>query len=79
MVANNQLHTETARMPFAVASAGGGQAQQFRVQYHPPQNNTWRMYACFRQEDQAQQCVEELETQGYTVRCIQFAALPTAA
>jgi len=79
MVSNIHLHTIAAEQPVAVSCAGGGMPQQYRVQYHPQHQELWRMYASFRTQDEAQQCVEELKERGYAVRVVRYAICPSAA
>lgn len=61
------------------ASCPGGVARQYRVQQHDPRSpSEWRLYASFRDQWHAQQCLEDLQCRGIQARIVAYSSLPTA-
>ena len=64
--------------PLAV-NCPGGLARQYRVQQHDPCSASgWRLYASFREQWHAQQCLEDLQCRGIQARIVAYSSLPTA-
>ena len=57
----------------------GGLARQLRVQYQATSTADWRLYAAFRRRDQAEQCLDQLNRDGYQARMVDYAICPAAA
>lgn len=62
-----------------VASIPGGQARQYRVQFQPPGQQVWRMFACFRKAEPAEGCARDLASRGVLARVVAVRINPTAA
>jgi hypothetical protein len=54
------------------ASVPGGAARQFRVQYQPPSEADWRLYANFSRSDQAEECLSTLRQRGIPARLVKY-------
>ena len=69
-------------LPFhssVAVSSPGGFARQLRVQYQAKSTTDWRLYATFRRRDQAEQCLDRLNRDGYQARMVDYAICPAAA
>ncbi len=62
-----------------VASIPGGPARQYRVQFQPAGQSTWRMFASFQKAEPAQSCASQLQSNGITARVVAIRISPTAA
>lgn len=65
---------------FVSASCPGGMARQFRVQVSSSETpSCWKLVESFRDQAQADRCVERLKDAGQAARIIACGTLPTAA
>jgi hypothetical protein len=70
----NHTHCRTL-----VASVAGGPARQYRVQFLPEGESTWRLFGLFRQRSSAQTCAQDLSDNGIDARIVAVRIYPTAA
>ena len=74
-----QATTDPVLTRTLVASTPGGLARQYRVQFLPPGEKDWQLFASFKKREPAVTCAQDLQSRGITARILAFRMCPTAA
>ena len=72
------LQNSETPMKQIIPSTPGGVACQYRVQYRREQARQWQLYGCYTSLDSANDCISQLNSDGFSARVVHYAICPTA-